>query len=407
MRSKELGVFGRFVLLLLTTNYLLLTFVHAQDFSLNLNNGAFFSKTILGGTQYSFYKSGLKGRWEQNLADSFKLHAEVHGILYNGSYLDTSEWKDFVSPLVEGKSKIHWEKSIYGTSRSELRLRVYRADLAYHVADLQFRLGRLRNGFGNTRIFLSPLDRLDDLTTFVSDELERPGSDSAQVEYTPMDHFRLKTGYLWASTIGNFRSYIQSQFLVREGLEIGILGGRLEPKTNGFGLGLEKSIGESELKWEATQNSREFEKQSLVFVGLLPQIVTTTEKQNFSRHLVSWERSFLGDWTAALEYFHNGRGNKGFQNYDFASLLRAEDVYLARDYAGFTLRKTLSPLWNARFEGIQNQTDGSLVWLPQISFSSANSFLEATLKPSFYAGKKSTEFGSLPNRTNFSLTVYF
>ena len=406
MRRESLVVL-RIFLFLLTTYYSLLTFLWGQDLSVNLSNGVFFSKTILEKNDYSFYKSLLKVRGERNITETLKLDVEAHGVFYAGDYLDTSEWKNFISPLVEGRSKIDWEKRFYSNTGEELRWRIYRANLSYGISGAQFSLGRARNGFGNTRIFLSPLDRLDDLATFVSDELERPGSDSLQARYAPIENLHLKTGYLWASQNGNFRSYIHGQFLAREGLEIGLLAGRLEPKTDGFGLGVEKSIDESEFKWEATQNTREFEKQSLVFLGPLPQIVTTTEKQNFSRHLVSWERSFLGDWSLALEYFHNGRGNKGFQNYDFASLLRAEDVYLARDYVGFSLRKTLSPLWAARFEGIENQTDGSLAWSPQISFSSAGSALEASFKPSFYFGKSQSEFGSLPNRTSVALTVYF
>ncbi|MEK6543287.1 MAG: hypothetical protein AABZ44_02505 [Elusimicrobiota bacterium] len=367
----------------------------------------FLSKTLLDNDRYTFSKTRLQARLQTPARSPLRLETELHLLYYGGSYLETTEWRDMVSPALQGHSAIEWETKWADAPRAQARARVYRLVLSHEDVTGRWQVGRMRNSFGNTRVFISPLDRFDDLSVQVSDELERPGSDALRWRLDLGDRVVGDVGYLWGARTGQHRSFARVGVTAAAGIEVALLGGRLETMSDGFGASLSKSVADGELRWEGVRLRKTRTESSLVMVGPIPTLIESWVKHDFSRHIFSWERAYAHDWVIALEWLHNGAGQADAEAYDLTRLLRREDLYLGRRYLGCSFKKTLDALWSLQVEGVSNIGDGSFAWYPKLRFLSAHSKLEASLAPVAFFGPSVSEYGRLPGTHHMSLIYYF
>ncbi|MBI4669854.1 MAG: hypothetical protein HY747_11875 [Elusimicrobia bacterium] len=365
------------------------------------------SKTFLDKDRYTLSRTAFYLRPQGLRGDFWKIEADLQMIYYQGDYLKSSEWRQILSPLFKGKSAVEWEIAPKKTLDHELRGRVYRFYGSFNHGGWEMFLGRMRNAFGNTRIFLSPLDYFDDLPIPVSEPNERPGSDTAGLKWRAGESSAVKAAYLWSGRNNEYRSFVHAQHLVKEGLEAGMILGQTGPRTQGLGAHVEYSVFEGELGWEGMYHDKEEEKYSVEMIGFVPQIKQETVHRRFTRHLTRWERAYGGDWVFAAEYYHNGLGEKRTENYNLLRLLAGEDLHLGRDYAGANLSKTLTPLWSGLVQGVSNLKDGGFAWYPELKYLSPSSFMEAKLRASYFAGSRYSEYGRLPDRAQLLLNLYF
>ncbi|MBI2070546.1 MAG: hypothetical protein HYT79_08060 [Elusimicrobia bacterium] len=365
------------------------------------------SKTFASREEYLLSRFALSLKPSGIRGDFWRVEADLEILAFGGDYLSTDEWRTLVLPLLEGRPAVEWSKLFLSANDLDIRGRAYRLYGAVDGGPFEFSLGRMRNAFGNTRIFLSPLDRFDGLPTPVSEPLERPGSDTAKLKVSGPGGWRFQGAYLWDQRNRLYRSFIQGQGLLREGLEAGLMAGQLAPRTRGMGAGLGLNVFEGQLRWEGTYNEKKEEKFSLEIVNFMPVLKIETVTRVFKRHLVHWERAYAGDWVFAAEYLHNGSGESRSENYDVLRLLLGDDLYLGRDYIGAVLSHTVSATWAWTLEGLANAKDGSFAWYPELRRLSADSSIEAKLRFSGYAGPQSGEFRRLPDRLQLLVSWYF
>lgn len=312
-----------------------------------------------------------------------------------------------MSALSRGRGALELEGSYHRSAKTDFRHRFYRLQAVASRDRWEFSTGRLRNAFGNTRVFVSPLDYFDDLPLVISQPKERLGSDTARLRYHWSPIWRLETAYLWAQRNRDYRAYILAKGLLSQGLEAGLMAGQLGPRSRGAALSADYSWLGGIAGWEASWNKKKEERLVLDLSGGLPVLKIQSEERSFSRQVVRWNRSYAGDWVLGLEYLHNGLGEKKPERYDFSRLLAGREIYLARDYLGASLSRTFSALWFGSAEGIANLKDGTFGWFPEAGYLSAGASLEAKVRWSYFSGPKEGELARLPNRFQIFGAWYF
>ena len=152
--------------------------------------------------------SGLRGeRW--------RIEADLQALWYRGDYLSSAEW-DLLSPQLSGNTRHSWERLWASSKDSEFRGQIWRLYGAFEIGPMEIAVGRMRNAFGNTRIFLSPLDRLDVLPALISQSGDRPGSETLRLGGRSGESWRWQGGYLWGRGASDERGFFHTQYLVRE-----------------------------------------------------------------------------------------------------------------------------------------------------------------------------------------------
>lgn len=325
---------------------------------------------------------------------------------YQGDYLPSQEWR-ILSPLLLGNSRNRWDALWWQRRQTEVWGRIWRLYGAVEWGLIEVAAGRMRNAFGQGRLFLSPLDRIDSLPSLVSESWERPGSETLFLRGSFSDAWRWKSGYIWGRGPQEDRGYVHSQFFIREGWEMEMLLARSWPRTQSAGVGLDYSLWQGQLRWQGTYNKSKEDRLVVDTSGFPPVLQTQTNSFSFWHHLISWERAMGQDGVLAWEYFHNGRGESDPTRYDLTRLLGGQDLYLARDYAGVYWQRRLTPLWSCSFQGVVGLTDRGAAGTPEVVFLSADSSWEAKLWSSFYFGSSESEFGQLKNRTQLAVSFYF
>jgi hypothetical protein len=363
------------------------------------------SRTLQENERYRLYRplvscllEGSPGPW------SADLDLETEAFL--GNYLETNEWAAFASPLLEGANRVRWHWNLSKSAQADWRARVRRLKLSAISGPVAFSAGRLRNSLGSSMVFLSPWDRADRLPTLISGEGQRPASDTAALRWQVLPALSLQSAYIWDKTPAESRYYLHARWRLIEGLEIGALSGKLEPRTQAAAAAVQKTLGESELRWESAFSRRNQPSRIAAGPGGAPVLVPESVKA-FSRHALLWERAWSGEWATGLEYSRNGNGARKSDEYDLSGLLAGQDLYLGRDYAGASVSKTISSLWSAKAQMLGSLTDGSYAISPSLNYLSPSSRLAATLRLAIRQGPASGEFQRLPGRAEAGVSWFF
>ncbi|MBI4368651.1 MAG: hypothetical protein HY547_00310 [Elusimicrobia bacterium] len=380
---------------------------YAIPFDIGFKESLAASKTVFEQDPYSLSRSYLSARPSDLRRGPWRLEADLQVHYFSGDYLGTSEWQSLTLERLQGSNRINWEASWGAFNNRQLLARAYRFYGAFSADSWELSAGRMRNAMGNTRVFVSILDRFDALPAIAAESLERPGSDTARWRWRPGNLLKIEGAYCWDRDNARYRSYLLAQGLLASGLEGSFLAGELAPMTRGLGASLEWSVLQGELRWEGTFNEIQEEEFSFEIAGLTPVIRSEIVQKKFKRHLIHWERAYAADWLVSLEYLHNGLGAGDASSYDFTRLLRGEDLYMAKDYVGVHLGRTFTPLWSFAVQGYSNINDGSFAWIPELIFLSPGSNLEVKINLQRSFGPGSGEYRRLPRRHQLLAAWHF
>ncbi len=170
-------------------------------------------------------------------------------------------------------------------------------------------------------------------------------------------------------------------------------------------------------------------------VTLPPPIYSPLKEHDdaiYTRTLVGANYTFPGGWNLVVEYYHDRQGLSALERQRLDSFVQFnEEQYglpaspqpaaitppaadllwtlqglggfnRARDYIfARVARDRLANKWNIEHITIYSLRDGSSIWIPQLGFDFSE-LLGVYLRYTYYAGNRTTEFGSLPWRATWS-----
>ncbi|MCM8769010.1 MAG: hypothetical protein NC911_04955 [Candidatus Omnitrophica bacterium] len=160
--------------------------------------------------------------------------------------------------------------------------------------------------------------------------------------------------------------------------------GYSDGRQNGFGFDFSRSIRSAEVHGAALYEQGE---------------------KTFSRFVLGMDYSFASTFKFALEYYHNGKGNRPGE-YQWWSLLKGEEQFLAKDYGYWAMDYEVTPLLRFQHTLLVNLGDGGVYLNPVVKYSPRSNTEISLGWASFVAGS-GDEFFDYPDFAYLRVQIFF
>ncbi len=316
----------------------------------------------------------LDGRWKDNgNRTSLRLISDTE-VLW-GTLLASQ--RTAVSNLVAKDELLDMTWDLNEKENFLWRENFYRAYAETHLSHLDFTLGRQRVAWGQGRIW-SPTDVINPYNPLSIEREERPGSDLADARWNFSALSYLEGVYApkkdadWDKSIllGKFRGNLLS-------MDYEFVGGK-RGKEDLVGVSHSAQVLEGSLRSEAVYN------------------FDSEVRRDFAKAVVSYDRSFSVPNTLYFlgEYFYNGIGESGKDDYFKVVLNPQDQSFLGRDYFGFGATYDITALLKFECYGIMNLNDGSFFAGPKISWQMMQNW-DFSAGVQVFNGRDRSEYGNV------------
>ena len=314
----------------------------------------------------------LDGEWNSP-DDALGAHVIAdHEFLY-GSYLRTQ--RAVLDSVLARGELLDLDWTLNEKENLIWRENLYRAYARAKAGPVDAVVGRQRVAWGQGRLW-NPTDVINPYNPLSVERDERPGSDAADLKWSPTGLSFLEGVYVprrkaeWADSLLLGRARIN-----RWQTDWDFLGGKRADERI-VGMDQASQLFEGSLRSELAY-----------FFG-------SDRRRDFARGVVSYDYSFSFSRPlyALAEYFYNGIGEKDAADEPRVPLLPGDQPFLGRDYLGLGTSWDLTALWTAECYAIVNLDDGSAFLGPRLRWQPVSD-LELTAGYQAFAGPARSEFG--------------